>query len=113
LEAKKSMPTKCVFGDGHGLVKVFVLQDAKHGAEDLLARDPHVRGDVGEDGRFHEVPAVQTVAQPGNPPAGGGTRPFGQLPYPNGRRREAPPPAVTRARKPLNLRRRSGVPRCG
>ncbi|MCY1248380.1 hypothetical protein D9M72_618040 [compost metagenome] len=51
----------------HGLISaaagVVVLQDADDRAENLLPGDPHVRGDVGEHGRFHEVPAFESASQ--------------------------------------------------
>ena len=44
-----------VVGDLERLVLVGVLDDRQHRAEDLLLRDRHVGGDIGEDGGAHEV----------------------------------------------------------
>ena len=43
-------------------IGVVVFQDAQDRAEDLLAGDPHLRGDVGEDCGLHEIAALKATA---------------------------------------------------
>src|SRR5918997_3786993 len=49
-------------GDLEGLVVVVHRGDPEDRAEDLLLVDPHVRADVVEQGRLHEVAALELVA---------------------------------------------------
>ena len=42
-----------------------VGQDGEHRPEDLLARDGHVVGDVGEHGRTHVIAAVEALRPAG------------------------------------------------
>ena len=45
-------------GDAHRLVVVLDAHEQHHRAEQLLARDVHLRRHVGQDGRLEEVPLL-------------------------------------------------------
>src|SRR5215207_1473310 len=50
-----------VVGHADGFVVTVERDDDEHGAEDLLARDRHVVGDVGEQRRLHEPALVELL----------------------------------------------------
>src|SRR6187549_3524406 len=50
-----------VVGEADRVVVTVERDDDQHGAEDLLARDGHVVGDVGEERRLHEPALVELL----------------------------------------------------
>src|SRR6202795_1722346 len=61
-----------VVGDLHRILFVLGAQDGEHGAKNLFARDGHVVGDVGEDGRADVKSLVDAVGQTGTASNQGG-----------------------------------------
>ena len=51
----------------HGVGFVLGADDDQHRAEDFLARDGHVVGDIGEDGRAHVEAGLTPSGRPGPP----------------------------------------------
>ena len=64
VRARGDVPAEAVLvvvGHAHGVVVAVERDDDEHGAEDLLAGDGHVVGDVGEERRLHEPALVELL----------------------------------------------------
>src|ERR1700743_3556133 len=58
-------PIGRVVGDPHGIFFVLGADDGENGAEDFLARDRHIVGDVGKDRRANVEALVDTLGEAG------------------------------------------------